>query len=997
MALTPKQAYALSKKFTEDTVEGAGAIKGKNCTISAKTPITGGTRITFQWTLDSGEVRTDSIDVIDGIDAEQIVNIESTADNRLKITMSDTTTYTTDVIPTIKGDNGYSPSATATRDTDGIILTVRDKSGTTQAKANDGFSPVVTMRRNATNTGVELTITDANGTHTQIINDGSATASVDYANVLNKPQINGVEVSGNKTLAEYGISIPTKNSQLLNDKGYITAEDLPTVDTALSSASQNPISNKAATDEIRATQSILNDTIVDVGANTDAIAILNGNATVNGSVDKKISDALANLDRLTKQIVAELPPIGSAVENVIYLVPNSGGTAYEQWTIVDDGSGGKDYAQLGSTDVDLTGYYTSTQADSLLNDKQATITGAVSTVTSLNLSTNKVVVSDANGKVSASSITTTELEALDDITGNVQAQLDGKQDELTFDLVPTDNSENMVKSGGIKEALDEKQDVLTFDNAPTENSNNVVKSGGVYTALEGKNKKFQYDELPIASVDLLDEIYQYVGTTTATYTNGLFYKCVLNEDTATYEWQPQSAGDSNVQADWEETDTTSDSYIQNKPTLGTASEKDSTDVIRPNSHDLAESGSTYNAIIGAVSSIYEPRIPITCAELTSSLLIPENIGNVYKVTDSGTTTADFMQGADIPIDIGDSIGILKVGATDIKFNLMGETMDLHDLQPKQLATPLTIDGQQATTVEGALDALNRQVLYADNPIGTILPYGGSTVPTGWLLCDGSAVSRTTYADLFGVIGTSFGSGNGSTTFNLPDMRESVPKGAGLTGKTVGAHLDADGLAVGEFLDDQLQAHTHSNKTGTSTPGQDAWTMFATNKVGTAVEQTNNGVVGRFGATTEVKSVGVNYIIKAKMVGVPSDFLAKVDEAVEEATVDAVTDGDMRPVTSNAVADYAERKLITVSADSSNYSISGQVSIEITIDFEAVGYSPIGITRLQNNHGSYILLNGYWWTKDSNNHNILHIYNLSLSASTSFDDLQCLAIVNFKHD
>lgn len=59
-------------------------------------------------------------------------------------------------------------------------------------------------------------------------------------------------------------------------------------------------------------------------------------------------------------------------------------------------------------------------------------------------------------------------------------------------------------------------------------------------------------------------------------------------------------------------------------------------------------------------------------------------------------------------------------------------------------------------------------VYADAPIGAISAYGGDTAPTGWLICDGSAISRTTYADLYAVIGTKFGAGDGSTTFNLPD-------------------------------------------------------------------------------------------------------------------------------------------------------------------------------------------------------------------------------------
>jgi microcystin-dependent protein len=59
-------------------------------------------------------------------------------------------------------------------------------------------------------------------------------------------------------------------------------------------------------------------------------------------------------------------------------------------------------------------------------------------------------------------------------------------------------------------------------------------------------------------------------------------------------------------------------------------------------------------------------------------------------------------------------------------------------------------------------------LGSEFPIGTIIDYGGGAAPTNWLLCDGSAVSRTTYNQLFDVIGTAYGAGNGSTTFNLPD-------------------------------------------------------------------------------------------------------------------------------------------------------------------------------------------------------------------------------------
>jgi len=84
------------------------------------------------------------------------------------------------------------------------------------------------------------------------------------------------------------------------------------------------------------------------------------------------------------------------------------------------------------------------------------------------------------------------------------------------------------------------------------------------------------------------------------------------------------------------------------------------------------------------------------------------------------------------------------------------------------------------SVEGyiSLDARPITGVAPSMPAGVIFAFGGSSAPAGFLLCDGSAVSRTTYAVLFAAIGTIYGIGNGSTTFNLPDMRGSVPIGSG---------------------------------------------------------------------------------------------------------------------------------------------------------------------------------------------------------------------------
>lgn len=91
------------------------------------------------------------------------------------------------------------------------------------------------------------------------------------------------------------------------------------------------------------------------------------------------------------------------------------------------------------------------------------------------------------------------------------------------------------------------------------------------------------------------------------------------------------------------------------------------------------------------------------------------------------------------------------------------------------------------------------------PTGAILPYGGTASPSGFLICDGSAVSRTTYATLFGIIGTAFGAGDGTTTFNLPNLEGKFPLGTAnpLTVGLTGGEADHT-LTIAE-----MPAHTHA--------------------------------------------------------------------------------------------------------------------------------------------------------------------------------------------
>lgn len=92
------------------------------------------------------------------------------------------------------------------------------------------------------------------------------------------------------------------------------------------------------------------------------------------------------------------------------------------------------------------------------------------------------------------------------------------------------------------------------------------------------------------------------------------------------------------------------------------------------------------------------------------------------------------------------------------------------------------------------------------PAGCMFPYGANSAPSGYLECDGSAISRVTYSDLFSAIGTTFGVGDGATTFNIPDLR-----GYHVRGWDNGAGVDT-ARVFGSAQTDQNKAHTHTGTT-----------------------------------------------------------------------------------------------------------------------------------------------------------------------------------------
>jgi len=96
--------------------------------------------------------------------------------------------------------------------------------------------------------------------------------------------------------------------------------------------------------------------------------------------------------------------------------------------------------------------------------------------------------------------------------------------------------------------------------------------------------------------------------------------------------------------------------------------------------------------------------------------------------------------------------------------------------------------------------------------GIICPFGNSSVPTGFVFCDGSAISRSTYSALFTAIGTSYGTGDGSSTFNVPDLRGRVPAGKDNMGGSAANRLTSSGAVNGNTLGNAGGGETHTLST-----------------------------------------------------------------------------------------------------------------------------------------------------------------------------------------
>lgn len=259
---------------------------------------------------------------------------------------------------------------------------------------------------------------------------------------------------------------------------------------------------------------------------------------------------------------------------------------------------------------------------------------------------------------------------------------------------------------------------------------------------------------------------------------------------------------------------------------------------------------------------------------------PLKTGNVVRVMFTQAITGNDAA-TPLVINYNESDKTVKVNKNGTLVNFVAANVSSGVYKYLQAYTTLEMvyDGTQFIVIDNPvvisdpLYAIHADGSVGGGAIGDIKPVPYVDVPYGWLECNGQAVSRTTYAALFNLFNTQkydgtntllsrYGTGDGSTTFNLPDYREVSLVGAGQNGTEGAALADHDIYTVGEFKDDQLQNHSHSfnNTVDYAVGNRMSVRMYNRDFIDPVLPQ-QSIADGRKGNVTRGKRKAVKYIIK----------------------------------------------------------------------------------------------------------------------------------------
>jgi len=665
-------SYALSRKYTNDTVIGLGAIKGSNCSITSIVDNSDGTHdITFSWKDTSDVTHTSVLTVSDG-ETPTFSSTVITGGHRITFTTDNPSqTVSFDVMDGSKGDSGISVVSSNVDDNNNLTFTLSNGNVISAGKIN-----AVTIVDTA------LSTSSSNPVENKVI-----------TNALN-----------NKVDKESGKGLSTED--------FTTAEK-----DKLSNIEDNAQVNVIEKLIINGTEATVTDKAVALTLITSAVSNLQNYYLKSETYTKtEVEDLIGSTVGVTIEIVEELPTEGQS--NVIYFLPTETTDVYSQYLYTANG-----WVLIGSTTVDLSNYYTKTQVDTLLAAKQNTLT-IDSFPTSL-----------SNNPVASGGVYTAIAQMQSQFQYSNMPTASADNLGYVYQYIGTTGTytQNMFYRCIYDDTLGEYQwkevifnATVTVDSAIDSTSENPVQNKVIKSALDEKQDIIQYSTMPSAQ-DNLGKIVQYNGTTTSTYTNGYFYKAVYDSENDLYYWKQiefsedilidsalSDSSENPVQnkvitnaiteiTDVIPSDASSTNQLVDRDSLGTASQKNVTPYVSPDNTDVPISSSVYSAITSAVYGAYHPSGSKTIAELTSDLLVLANIGNVYKITEDGVTTNLFIGGAGQTIHTGDNAVVVYGGQPNtFLFDLQSGSIDLTPYQTKALES--AVEGE--TTVEDALSALS---------------------------------------------------------------------------------------------------------------------------------------------------------------------------------------------------------------------------------------------------------------------------------------------------
>lgn len=275
-----------------------------------------------------------------------------------------------------------------------------------------------------------------------------------YEQLTNKPQINGTTLSGDKSTEDL---IPIDNGLEFDSDGKLAVS----LGNGLAFNSDGEIDNLTEANPSDSATGELSK--LKVGSDIYSVVTKAVNDLTNYYKKSEVytKAEVNNIAQARFAVVAQLPT-EDIQTNVIYLVPKSTAQTnndYDEYIYALKSTNPDTYGweKIGDTEIDLSDYVTTQALNTALADYTTTTdltTLLAGKEPTISVTANRALVSDANGKVSASSVTDTEVGYLSGVTGAIQTQLDGKQNTLTFDATPIAQSTNPVTSGGIKTYVD---------------------------------------------------------------------------------------------------------------------------------------------------------------------------------------------------------------------------------------------------------------------------------------------------------------------------------------------------------------------------------------------------------------------------------------------------------------------------------------------------------------------------------------------------------------